>query len=204
MKFMITLFRGIVPKTKVLVWSSTQFHVPRNWHELWLKFSLLLNDSCTLLDAIEVHIQMGWHFLLKYRRWRLSKLWVEISYLLGCYVIYTVKSCWCFKRLYCLYLQGQGLLFWTVRPQRQMQYNPLKCWKLLTVPLTLSLSVAKYQYYLLKRANPCRSPLLSTGIWDEHSVMCSQTSGGQCMLEIYSVEKRVLICHNFKMYKSWK
>jgi len=24
------------------------------------------------------------------------------------------------------------------------------------------------------------------------------------MLEIYSVEKRVLICHTFKMYKSWK
>jgi len=58
-KFMIILFKGIVPKTKVLVWSSTQFHVPRNWHELWLKFSLLLNDSGTLLNATEAHIQTG-------------------------------------------------------------------------------------------------------------------------------------------------
>lgn len=90
-KFTIILFRGIVPKTKVVVRSSTQFHVPRNWHELWLKFSLLLNDSCTLLDAIEVHIQTGWHFLLKYGSWQLNKFWVENSNLLS-YVLLRVAG----------------------------------------------------------------------------------------------------------------
>jgi len=42
---MIILFRGVVRKTKVLVLSSTQFHVPRNWPELLLTFSLLMTAA---------------------------------------------------------------------------------------------------------------------------------------------------------------
>jgi hypothetical protein len=53
-------------------------------------------------------------------------------------------------------------------------------------------------------SSPCKGQLanmaltLSAGMWEGHSVTCykSQRVRGQCMWEMYSFEKRALICNN--------